>query len=418
MPLPGNGGLTMPLYAGVGWCMLLAAGVGVYATFMRLDGNDRYNKSLIGILLILFLVALFVTWSPIDFWKFLPKVLAIAQFSYRLLAQVMWIGALLFAWAVIWIFKKKVDSRHVAIGVLLIGLSSASWLHTNESNLKIVGDVVKKPDLGYGQGDYLTGGNFPITYAGSPLPLLVTGDGWLIFNRSLTLPEKLLVAAPQLKLHLEGMLPRGYLKPPVILTMKVNDSVVAIKRLTTAGSFTWDIPLGKYAQTSPQEGLKLQFLTNKTFSLYLFDPQSSDHRSLAVMIQEAILTGAPPSLSVLTVQKTQMGCKQTGDKTVCTLTVPAKTGLFELPVLYYAKLLNIQVNGHNTGYQPIIHEGFVFAGLKLIPGTYHIVAFFRGLWWANWVSGMAWLSLVILFVWNFLKNSKRIIRTQKKVMNK
>lgn len=150
--------LLFPLHPSVGWCMLLGAGYCFYlwstSTESSLSVGDVSLK-IIGCLLIVFFIAFFLTWSPFNFWEFLPKFMSIAQFSYRLLAQVMWIGALLFAFALYYLLQNKVNPSVFILILLLIGLSSSSWLQTNPKSNLSTPDIIKSPNIGYGQNDYL-----------------------------------------------------------------------------------------------------------------------------------------------------------------------------------------------------------------------------------------------------------------------
>ncbi len=160
MPLPGNGELFFPLYAAVGWPLLIAVGLLIYLSLeKKLAPADKKNK-LLWPLFTIFLLALFSVWSPVDFWKHLPTFLKFLQFTYRLLTQVMWAGALLFCFALAAVFKEGLTARQMAIGILLLGLSAGSWLSTPQSNPITINKIIASPDMGYAKHDYLVKTDF------------------------------------------------------------------------------------------------------------------------------------------------------------------------------------------------------------------------------------------------------------------
>lgn len=154
IPLPGNGSLPMPLYSSISWPILLAVGVAIYATVQLKQACDNKTKKMLFALLPLFVLAFFMIWTPFDFWKYLPKILATAQFTYRLLTQTMWLGMLIFAFSLSILFKEKLALHHVVVGLLLIGLASSPWLPTNKGGQK-VSQLKNNPDLSFGAINYL-----------------------------------------------------------------------------------------------------------------------------------------------------------------------------------------------------------------------------------------------------------------------
>ena len=71
-----------------------------------------------------------MTWSPVDFWKYLPSSFYVTQFTYRLLTHTMWSGAILCAYALVYLFDgRKMTDLAVLLGILIIGMSHASWLN-------------------------------------------------------------------------------------------------------------------------------------------------------------------------------------------------------------------------------------------------------------------------------------------------
>jgi hypothetical protein len=109
--------------------VLLAAGYVAYAAGNRIPPWRGVRKEYPLALLVVFGVAFFMAWSPVDFWRYLPPVAWVAQFPYRMMSHVMWSGTLLFAYAVRMLYDRRpMSDMAVLSGVVLIGISHASWL--------------------------------------------------------------------------------------------------------------------------------------------------------------------------------------------------------------------------------------------------------------------------------------------------
>lgn len=157
MPLPGNGRLdpNMKLYMSIGLPVLMAIGSTLYLLFVESKRLTAKIKPLVIGSLTIFFLAFFATWTPFDFWPYLPNVLQIAQFTWRLLTDTMWPSAFLFAFAIVNIFGEKLDIRHGVVGLILICVSLSPWITSQEVGSVTVNEILQKPDLGYGRNDYL-----------------------------------------------------------------------------------------------------------------------------------------------------------------------------------------------------------------------------------------------------------------------
>ncbi|HSW69385.1 MAG TPA: 6-pyruvoyl-tetrahydropterin synthase-related protein [Gammaproteobacteria bacterium] len=144
IPLPGNGQLLFPFYVSIGWPVLISAG---YILYKKIADPETKIPPAITIFLCLFFLAVFLVWSPVNFWQFLPVFCKSIQFGFRFMLQIMWIGALLFAWMVSALFKNKIDTRHIVIGILLIGIANGAWLQTNQSSQYSVKEIIQAPRI-------------------------------------------------------------------------------------------------------------------------------------------------------------------------------------------------------------------------------------------------------------------------------
>lgn len=398
MPLPGNGLVSMPLCFAVGWPVLLATGVIAYTLIDSKPFSDRKTRKIAEAALITFILSFLAIWSPFDFWSALPQFLTIAQFTYRLLTQTMWLGMILFGLALSLLFKQKLELRHVVVGLLLIGLASSSWLSTNKSSSKIPSQIMVNPDLDFGAPNYLILQKTLLNniYVGNTeLPLIPT-DNWLVLNQETLLPYELLANEPHAILELTGTLPSYISHTPVYLNVELNGK--KISHLIPPGDFTWNLPIGALIRGTPEQGLRIKFTSPQPYIPSKHDPQSSDSRSLIVQVKTFRLRQLSPLKSALPVSETANYCHQLQAETLCTLSITAKNSFVQLPVIYYPGLLNIEVNGKVSDYFPLAHQSMVLTGLKLQPGNYKISVRFSGLSWANWISRIAWGCIGLLLL--------------------
>jgi hypothetical protein len=107
-----------------------------------------------------------------------------------------------------------------------------------------------------------------------------------------------------------------------------------------------------------------------------------------------------PENTVTSVQETQKMCQQKGSITSCDITVQKGTGIAQLPVLYYPRMLKIWVNNQRVEGFPVNYRDFNLLGLKLTPGQYQIEVTFVGLAWANWISFLGWLGIISMAILN------------------
>lgn len=396
MPLPGNHELPMPLFAAVGWPILFAVFLLVYLVMQKKMVYINASKKTVAILLALFALAFVMTWSPFDFWHYLPRFLTIAQFSYRLLSQVMWIGCLLFGFALLEIFRGKVDYRHVALGIILLGLCASSWLPTNNSSEYTVTQIRNEPNLGYSQHAYLIDPlQLPNTVYVSHADLpFITGDHWLIFNKEVTLPAVLLQDS-HANLNLVGVLPMTMFSSPVNLSIMIDGQVRAIRTIAP-GAFELDLPLRQLVTTT-QKPFRLAFALDKPF-IPSEHSTSNDHRALGIVVRALHVNQLPPNLTAMNLHDVQPHCTQQSTETHCHLGITAETEIVPLPRFYYPHLMHVTVDGKNAAYFPIAYRDTTLTGVRLTPGIHDIHIRLQGIPWANWVSAIAWITLLFGFM--------------------
>lgn len=129
MPLPGDYWIAkeQKLFMSLGFLTLLMVGGFIYACLFYRKIFNQKSAAFGCAALVIFFIALLAVWSPFYFWHYVPEIFQIGQFTYRLLIQTMWSGALVFA-ITLYIFKKDLRISHLMIGILLISLCSRQWI--------------------------------------------------------------------------------------------------------------------------------------------------------------------------------------------------------------------------------------------------------------------------------------------------
>jgi hypothetical protein len=64
----------------------------------------------------------------------------------------------------------------------------------------------------------------------------------------------------------------------------------------------------------------------------------------------------------------------------------------QLPVLYYPKLLDVEIDGQEVACVPLPWHTYLLAGVQLAPGPHDVRVRFRGLPWATRTSALAWAA--------------------------
>ena len=417
-PEPQPGQLTTPnLHPAVGWPMLFGAAMALYALVARPGIPRRRGAAhVVSALLFVFVLGLFATWSPVDFWSRLPQQLHLIQFPYRLLTQVMWSGALLAAFGIHLLFRGDLDQRHVAVGLLLIGLASSTWLPTQRPNEKKLADIVREPSFYHGRIDYLIRERSPffteVRAGGVELPFIEIGaeGNTLKGDRELDLSPLVPYASDPITLHLEGELSPQPVTERVRLSASLDGRTLARTELG-AGTFAWDIslrnPLRAEARRTRSRALPLRLVSEWASPREDVPGQPSRDDRPTVRLNSAVIGGLPPEGTALPVSSTESNCIHVGLTTSCWVPVPEQTGLVQLPVLFYPNLLEVQVDGRTVPYVPLANKGYVLVGLAVPPGEHQITARFEGLGWANRISGLVWMGMAMLWLASFIPSSTR-----------
>jgi hypothetical protein len=349
-------------------------------------------------LLLLFFVGFFLAWSPVNIWEWLPQSFRVIQYSWRLLGQTVWIGALLFGMALTWLFNNKLDDRHVAIGLLLIVTTAGAWFPVLERNYTEFADFVKHPVFAAHPDIYLIDAQkyLPLVNVVDSLvldkvsPLDSSLPHALKLNTPYPIPLSALSSTQNPEIIVKGNMPQNAKLENAQLTTYLNGIAIANYALKQ-NRFEWRFKLDKAASLKTKKLVGLQFKLAGV----------SASNKLDVLVEKIVLSGFLNPAEVMDVHQAQSFCQQKNENTLCQLDVPSSMHLIELPVLYYPQMLQVTINHQVASYSSVLYQGRLIVGVVPQSGKMNtIVVQFRGLPWANFMSAVMWSmwGLFLLFV--------------------
>ncbi len=379
----------------VGWVMLIAWATVIYFYLSRKSWPAKLQQThyFVAPLLGLFALAFFMTWSPFDFWQFLPRTLWVTQFTYRILTQVMWTGALLCGYALVLLFRSRLYGSHLVVGLLLITMASTSYLPRLQNSSVTIRDLVKQPDLGYGHSAYLykTVSPSSLTYPG----------GWLLLNEQREFPP---VPGSSAVLHIAGEVPSGLFNKPITLTVIINGKQINQIGLK-AGKFIWDTPL---ESSITNNAFLIKFITDATIVPKEIEFKIWGKIHVAVKVNEVSIQNTQ-ELPVVTLSETRESFQQKGAKKIAQLLIDNEEKTIQISVLFYPNLIQVKVDGKSAAYSTVLYNDYALVSLRLAPGSHTISVIFTGLSWANWVSAIAWLVVAAFAGLLAIEKTKKLI---------
>jgi hypothetical protein len=373
----------------IGFPILLGVGICLYTIIKKWRAGNARTQSYLPPLLTLFFLTFALTWAPINIWKWLPPSFMVIQYSWRFLGQLTWIGALLFAFAMKWLFTKTLHPKILLLCIIAITLCSVSWITLPE--IKVNNFINKEFPITTTDVYLLDTKKFPwfIQHIDN---IVLAGSGYnsqleLSQLKSLSIPPQSLIftAKPFLSIqgHTAPLMNTKNQQAQILVNGKVISSF-----LLTPGVFTWHVPLAAIKVAKPSK-INIQFKTNS---------------QLVITIDEILLRGFRDPAKTLDINQIAPLCHQQGEETICNIKVPPNISLLELPLFYYPELLNVTLNGKNITYSSVYYKNNVITAITPEPGRVNKITMqFRGLMWANYLSSVAWQIWGIFFVFLLLR---------------
>lgn len=383
--------VLLKIHPAVGWPILLGAGICVYSLWKKHFSSSLRGNQLLPSLLMVFTLAFFMAWSPFNFWQWLPHTLFVGQYSWRLLSQVIWIGAILFAWAVLVLFNNKLELKHLILGFFLIYLAAAPWIP--EVRYSSIDPIAFKehPRFVYNHNaysiDFIKHPNF-VTQIDS---MLIEPMHTLDVNKTYPLHQEVLQLARTPVISVEGEIGANTPAQEEIFA-QWNGKVIATLPLTP-GAMQWQFSLPTTSLPNNHKPLALQFVVKNRQTGTAITTTDS------LTIDRILLGGFLNPATTFSVQQTEAHCHREKTITLCQLNIPTQVNLVELPILYYPQLIHITVNGKPAHAQGIMYQGYLIAGITPEAGKPNFITMeFRGLPWANNVSLYGWGIWLILCI--------------------
>ncbi|HYZ86149.1 MAG TPA: 6-pyruvoyl-tetrahydropterin synthase-related protein [Bryobacteraceae bacterium] len=330
-------------------------------------------------------------WSPVNFWKYLPRILHLEQFPYRNLAQWHWLAVFAFAWG-LEPHRRYLDSigYRFPIAILLTAaLLDCTYLIRRKDPADI-SHLDKDPTLGYGRMMYL------------PRDLLVPTEFLHDAPLNFAHPDGLFRLAAPLEVHLPSLREQpgtmlrleGELEPsfplPSRLSVLVGKQTVDSYTITSR-HFVWLFPMIKCASAAEPGTATVAFRFGLEHSYRVpGDYRPRGLRSIATTIVQPLAVAVRPRLGE--------DCHRVGDTIRCNVSLPTQSWV-QLPVLHYPGLSKITVDGSPASFvgSPDVTDFYTTpkSAVRLDPGTHVVEATCQGSVPGNWMSVLALLGVLL-----------------------
>jgi hypothetical protein len=383
-PQSGTGRLGLQ----VGWPVLLGFGIVLSSLFSPRRGFAT-SRPLVVRVLVLFGAAFLLVWAPIDFWHYLPNVFCYVQFTYRLLAFTLLWGSFLVAFALTQVFGQAMTGQHLAACVLLAVLSMVPYLPEQPVVPSATGEALARIHHGYDNLDYVTGpyavvrGTFRHDQANlAELAYWLDGrESQLRFRKFGYIPAA--VRGDILRLEGRTLLASG---SGVQVDLRLGERPL-LRSMLRPGPFSLDIPIPVATGDRPA-AFELRVLSAADVAAGKVAPIPGSLPLLELTRITLTRPGTKPIPPLLPAENLRP-VSQLGRVTVCQVQVAERT-LVQLPVLWYARLLEVRDNGKRVSFRNLGQ----FVALELEAGKHVLEVRFVGLRWATWVSTVAWLGVL------------------------
>jgi hypothetical protein len=378
----------------VGWAVLGGAILSVIG--ILIPGKSRRRVRWLTLrLIVVFGLALFLAWSQVDVWQYLPKTFWFVQFPYRLLVFTTFFGSLLIACGLALCLGRRMNWPAAFVGVALVTFASGSYFpRTGRMYPGYAQDVMKTPPSigGSALNDYLLDGvsaslsgfAHPDVDLARPEFGLTRGPDATITERALTglnIPEK---------------------ASGIRLTGVVPDDSTAAKLHITIDERPIDVPLSPGRAFNVVINLRQSDARALNASVLALSPRDARGGYARVRLASVRYVGmtAPAKTRLVTAAELKAQVKP-GRVTKCRWE-SADPVILQLPVLFYPGLMRVEDKG-----QVIRHRNVGrLVAVELPPGAHRLEVRYIGATWANIVSGVGWLAVIASAVVAIRKRGK------------
>jgi hypothetical protein len=356
-----------------------------------------------------FAIAAFMTWSPIDFWSYMPAQLWIVQFTYRLLTFTVVFGCLLAGYFVAEYRARIGNLAFLPVLVVLI-VFAAPFAPSMPRGPRTVASVIAEPLTSYAAGAY----EFVVAepeQRETRLPI-VYGDGWLMLDRPFPITRAYLESGV-IDLVLTGSNPLPATGCS-LLTLRLDGAEVASTSVSSA-TFSWRVPVARMVQHLTGDSGHLAFTSACGIVPAAVDPKSGDQRHLWLQVSEVRFDSGHPPIEEVNVDQIRRSCHLQGAELRCVIrtTGPARV---QIPQLYYPRLLTLTVNGNRVPARPSLQARSLVV-VDVPGGVTRISCRFSGSRLGNTVSLVS-SALVLLFAgWRFYDVRQRRRSAGARVIN-
>jgi hypothetical protein len=373
--------IAMPEHFGlqVGWPILIAVGLALFTLRHPLT-RGAGRRAIMVRLLVMWGLAFFLVWSPVDVWSRLPSVFSFVQFSYRLLMFVVLFGSLLTAYALTLTLEGRMKPLHLAVLVLAAGWSAAPYLtpHRMDPSLSIEQEIAT-PEMGRGGA----GGCYRVGASCLARDTLVHPDVNWVDERTGGLLDLSQAAYGKLWAVLPAPVPGDALRLEGWINKEVKGRARLLITVNEVELATPELPAGPYQLTLPlppapgQERVRVVVHGDlvKTIAVTRLALQPGSAR--------------PPAPKLVPASEVRALMKW-GHPSVLQLQT-AEVALVQLPVTYYPCGLSVELDGHKV---PPLHLGR-YVALELPPGAHNIAVRYIGSVGANAVSAASWGAMAV-----------------------
>jgi len=390
----------------LGWPILIGLVIILYAALSKKFQENTHLKHSVTLLFIIFSVAVFMVWSPFNFWQWVPSKLMVVQMTFRIYSQASWAGSLLVAAAYILLCRNRFNIKFFIITIVLLLISAYALLPTYDSNIPL-SYFGENPKQVFNPGAYLLDAHrHPdlIKSIDSISLHTLEKNKLLQYDAEFVIPESLLALAYSPYISLTGnFLPGKH--SHFQLNAVIDGKTIATKKISS-DKFNWEIPLT----------LKLYEKNKSTMSLSFYVSSATNKfikvTNIPIRVDTILLDGFLNPKEFLPLNKIMSDCHEEKAIIHCKINVPAKIRLLELPAYYYPQLLNITLNGKSIPYQSVHSDKAAIVGV--IPEAGKINDFsvqFTGLVWANYISLGAWGCFAIMLL-SFIRLPRKKQRTE------